>query len=208
MRSSAIIIIALSALISCNNKKATPVKTMPADSAKSLVIKVDHDSLILSLTKQILIAVKANDYNSFASFIHPIEGTRFSPFGYIDTTSDVKLTANEFLDNLKKKTKLNWGSYDGSGEPILLSIKDYFGKFVYNADFLNAEKTSLNKLLGTGNSLNNLQAIYKDSDFTESYFSGFDKKYEGMDWTCLRLVYKKYGDEYYLIAVVHDQWTI
>ena len=30
-----------------------------------------------------------------------------------------------------------------------------------------------------GNSLNNLSSVYKDCDFTESYFSGFKKEYAG-----------------------------
>ncbi|MEO6720683.1 MAG: hypothetical protein ABIN67_09955 [Ferruginibacter sp.] len=208
MRSSATIIILVSALIGCNNKKPTPVKIAPADTAKTTVIEVDHDSMVLSLTKQILTAIKAKDYKSFSTFIHPTEGTRFSPYGYIDTSTDLIFTTKEFLSNADQQKKLDWGTSDGSGDKILLSVTGYFKKFVYDADFLHAEKTSLNKMLGAGNSLNNLQDVYKGSDFTESYFSGFDKKYGGMDWTCLRLVYKKYQDKYYLIAVVHDQWTI
>ena len=89
-----------------------------------------------------------------------------------------------------------------------MTIENYFKKFVYNADFLNAEQTNLNKMVGSGNSLNNLITTYKGCNYTESYFSGFDKKYDGMDWCCLRLVYTKYQLKYYLIAIVHDQWTI
>ncbi|HSN61677.1 MAG TPA: hypothetical protein VLR49_12130 [Ferruginibacter sp.] len=201
-------------ILSCNNQeKSDPPKTVtPApDTALNIIpvpVKVDKDTLILNATKQILTALKNKDYKQFSTFIHPVLGVRFSPYGYIDTGSNLKFNTGNFLDKNKTQGKLNWGNYDGSGDEMVLSINEYFAKFVYNADFVNAEKTSLNKMIGSGNSLNNLEKIYKDCDFTESYFSGFDKKYNGMDWTCLRLVFKNYNDNYYLVGVVHDQWTI
>ncbi len=63
-------------------------------------------------------------------------------------------------------------------------------------------------MIGSSNSLNNLETVYNGCNFTESYFSGFDKKFEGMDWSSLRLVFKKHLDRFYLIAIVHDKWTI
>ena len=208
MRSIAIIMMIAFALIGCNEKRAAPAETKPADSASTKTVVINNDSIILSLTKQVLSALKTKEYRLFAEFIHPVEGTRFSPYGYIDTAADVKFTTKEFLSNVDQQPKINWGSYDGSGDTLLLTIAEYFKKFVYNADFLHAEKTSINKMISAGNSLNNLETIYKDSNYTESYFSGFDKKYGGMDWTCLRLVYRTYNGKFFLVAVVHDQWTI
>lgn len=201
-------------IVGCNNqeKSDTPTTITPApDTAVNIIqlpVKVDKDSVILYLTKQILTALKNKDYVQFSTFIHPLLGVRFSPYGYIDTTSNLKFSTGNFLEKNKTQGKLNWGNYDGSGDEMVLSINEYFAKFVYNADFLNAEKTTLNKMIGSGNSLNNLEKVYTGCDFTESYFSGFDKKYNGMDWCCLRLVFKNYNDTYYLVGVVHDQWTI
>ena len=90
----------------------------------------------------------------------------------------------------------------------MLTIEEYFKKFIYAADFLNAEKVSINQKNGQGNSINNIVEIYKPCDFVESHFAGFDKSLGGMDWQSLRLVFKKYNDKYYLVGVVHDQWTI
>jgi hypothetical protein len=38
--------------------------------------------------------------------------------------------------------------------------------------------------------------------------SGFDPEYEGMDWRSLRLVFEKKNDIWYLVGIIHDQWTI
>jgi len=177
-------------------------------SANTKIISADNDTAILVLTKQILTMLKNKKYKMLSEFIHPTLGLRFSPYAYIDTTTNLKFTAVNFFEKSKLQTILKWGNYDGSGDEILLTIEKYLEKFVYSADFLNADKTSLNKMIGTGNSLNNLETIYKNCNYTESYFAGFDEKYDGMDWCCLRLVYKKYQSKNYLIAIVHDQWTI
>ncbi len=194
-------------LVSCNDRQLKPDNNSIVDSSKSLTI-INTDSIILNLTKQVLNSIKNKDYNILAGFIHPTLGVRFSPYAFIDTTVNLIFSTEKFLQQIKTQNKFIWGSYDGSGDNIDLTVENYFSKFVYNADFLNAEKISLNKMIGSGNSLNNLEKVYKGCYFTESYFSGFDKKYDGMDWCCLRLVFKKHLDKYYLIAVVHDQWTI
>ena len=201
-------------ILSCNNqeKSEAPQTITPAPDTLvteiNLPVKVNKDKVIMNLAKEVLTALKQKDYQIFSTFIHPALSVRFSPYGYIDTINNLKFSKTNFIENSKKQGKLKWGNYDGSGDEIVLSINEYFAKFVYNADFLNAEKTSLNKMIGSGNSLNNLEDIYKDCDFTESYFPGFDKKYNGMDWCSLRLIFKNYNDKYYLVGVVHDQWTI
>lgn len=200
-------------VLSCRNIQEQPatnvhvVETIKSESAP-IVHEVNQDSVLLETTKKVLTALKNKDYVSLASYIHPVTGVRFSPYSYIDTERDITLKREEFTESVNKKDILIWGNYDGSGDTIRLTIDNYFKKFVYDHDFLNAEKTSLNKIMGKGNSTNNLEEVYSDCAFTESYFSGFDKKFDGMDWESLRLVYKKYGDRYFLVGIVHDQWTI
>lgn len=183
------------------------VETIKSESIRS-VHDANQNSVVLETTKQVLIAIKNKDYTKFASYIHPVSGIRFSPYASIDTTVDIKFSHEKFSEAANKRDELIWGYYDGSGDTIRLSVDNYFNKFVYNHDFLNAEKTSLSKITGKGNSTNNLEEVYSGCVCTESYFSGFDKKYDGMDWESLRLVYKKYGARYLLVGIVHDQWTI
>lgn len=205
--------ILLLSVFSCNPKKQIDkTGSSVSDSITYLTpaptfITIDSDSALLQQSHKILTIIKNKDYANLVNYFHPVVPVRFSPYGYIDTTADVQFKFQKFIALIGSQKKTYWGNYDGSGDSILLSLEKYFDKFIYNADFLNAEKTSVNKMIGSGNSLNNLKIIYKDALFTESYFSGFDKKYGGMDWSSLRLVYKKYNDHLFLIAIVHDQWT-
>jgi hypothetical protein len=197
-------------LLACQNRKTNEGSEALTDTIAQQPDTAGKGAQVLALDKQVLTALKNKDYESFAGFIHPAQGVRFSPYSYVDTTSAILFSVQGFLEEVSKKpqTKIIWGQYDGTGEPIVLTIDEYFKKFVYDADFLNAPKNSLNEMIGKGNSLNNLTAIYKDSDFTEHHFPGFDQKYDGMDWCSLRLVFKNYNSKMYLVGIVHDQWTI
>jgi hypothetical protein len=208
MKTPLLIILFIISLTSCDGSKSKSKGTNSSDNILLNSPTVNKDSLIFELTNQIMTSIKVKDFKKFSEFIHPIFGVRFSPYAFIDTSTNVKLTSVTLIEQIKKQTKLVWGSFDGSGEIIQLTIEEYFNRFVYNADFINAEKKSINKMIGRGNTINNLESIYNGCDYTESYFSGFDKKFEGMDWCCLRLVFKKYNDKYYLVGIVHDQWTI
>lgn len=168
----------------------------------------NSDSLVLSTSRQVLALLKNKAFIRLAAHFHPVEGVRFSPYGFVDTTSHKILQAGEFLQAIEKKQTIYWGTYDGTGDSILLTAAQYYNKFIYNADFLNAEKYSINKRISTGNSPDNIPSIFPGCNYTEHYFPGFDKKYGGMDWTTLKLVFKFHNGRNYLVGIVHDQWTI
>lgn len=177
----------------------------------STVVNVlPKDSVLKDLSKSVLTAFKNKDYTALASLMHPDEGVRFSPYGYIDTLHDKIIKAEWIVKQAgsKKQEKILWGEFDGTGDPINQTLDEYMKEFVYDVDFLNPEKLTVNQFIGAGNSPNNLAAIYPGLDFTESWFSGFDKRYDGMDWRSLRLVFRLKDGKYYLVAVVHDEWTI
>jgi hypothetical protein len=198
--------------VACNNvSNKEAVTSSDSTIVDSLVTGIDEaksNETLIKLNKEILVAIKKQDYQSLANYIHPTLGVRLSPYGTISINNDAIINATELLKMMKENTKLFWGNYDGTGDPIDLSAKDYFEQFVYDEDFLNAEKVTINRSSATGNSINNISLVYPQNDYIENYFSGIDKKYEGMDWRALRLVFQKEGGKYYLIGIIHDQWTI
>src|SRR5690606_25884448 len=167
-----------------------------------------RDSSLLSASEAVLTLMKERNFEGLSRFIHPELGIRFSPYGHVDTAAHVRLTRQQFLQLKEEEKPVLWGNYDGTGKDIQLTFEEYFEKFVYDVDFLNPEQTSVNEILGQGNTLHNLETVYPGADFTESYFSGFEEKYDGMDWRSLRLVFQSYEGRPYLVGIVHDQWTI
>lgn len=215
--------------IACNDKskKESNVETTTADSGQVVDRKADSllriknvqdsiqllrrkDSILLRTTQTILITLKNKNYLAFANYIHPVEGLRFSPYGYVDTVHDIKVSRQKFINEAGKTPQdmIVWGAFDGTGDPIRMTLNNYLQRFVYDVDFVKPEKRSVNKFIGGGNSLNNLESVYKNCDFTESHFSGFEEKYGGMDWKTLRLVFKNRNGKFFLVGIVHDEWTI
>jgi hypothetical protein len=224
MKTVFLFIVSIFLLVGCNPKKKDA--KAPANDTLNVDVTELHDSLkqaqdagvvhasnkdsvLMSLTKEILTSIKNKQYTKLDSFIHPTEGIRFSPYATIDPSSDKKFSKEAFLKlvTTNRNKKINWGSYDGSGNPILLTPNEYFKTFVYDANFVKPNKAGVNKFLSGGNSVNNLKKFYGNADFTESYFSG-SKKYGRADWKTVRLVFKQVDGKYYLIAIVHNQWTI
>lgn len=167
------------------------------------------ESDIELMAVSILTLLKDSEYYKLVDFIHPVHGVRFSTYAYIDTVNDIILNPDQFKEALINVDTFNWGYFDGEGSIIHYTLKEYIKNFVYDADFLNAEKFGVNEMFGNGNSLNNLEEIYGNGySYTESYFSGFNPELEGLDWNCLRLVFKSSNGMLYLVGIVHDEWTI
>ena len=188
-------------------KRSDEIKPAEADTAHASGLY--KDSALLQLTQDILTAFKDKNYLAVTNFIDPIAGIRFSPYGFIDTLRNVTLSKEKFAEQAgsSNQAKIVWGEFDGSGDTIRMTLNEYIQKFVYDVDFSKPETRKVNEFIGHGNSLNNLLSVYKNCDFTESHFSGFEKKYEGMDWRTLRLIFKERDGKYFLAGIVHDQWT-
>lgn len=198
----------------CNNDKQKKEKTSAtvADTVKNNLPVDDGDGLsqqdsIKATGRQVLNFLKDKNYPELIKYFSS-EGVRFSPYGYIDTANTKRLTPEDFLESINKKWTLTWGSYDGTGDAIKLSVPAYLKKFVYNADYVNAEAVGYDAVMKQGNSTNNVKELYPNHHFIDYHFSGFDQKNKGMDWTTLRLVFEKEDGQYFLLAIIHDQWTI
>jgi hypothetical protein len=148
------------------------------------------------------------DLVSLAEYVHPTKGVRFTPYGYINLEEDQGFSSIEITNLWDDDKTYLWGYYDGTGDPIELTFREYYSKFIYDVDFADAEEISVNKRLGQGNSLDNSKIVYQNGTVVEFHFSGFDKQYDGMDWKSLRLVLEKVEDKWFLIGIIHDQWTI
>lgn len=194
-----------------NSTQNSKVKQNSDLKDKGKVLQKDTEEYVKSIiekrSKDVLTAIKNYDMKKVANYVHPDKGVRFSPYAYVDVKKDLVFTAKQ-VKNLASDTKIyHWGYYDGSGEPIQLKFSDYYQRFIYDVDFVNAPQVGYNKTLGHGNTINNAFEVYKNSIIVEYHFPGFDPQYEGMDWRSLRLVYQKKNNVWYLVGVIHDQWT-
>jgi len=162
--------------------------------------------VVLDQASQVIAVLKEKDMTTLSSYVHPQLGLRFSPYASVKDTDQV-FSVVKVAGLMADPTVYTWGAYDGSGAPIDLTFANYYSKFVYDADFANAPQLALNHLLGGSTSMDNIFEFYQSAMFVEYHFPGFDPQFEGMDWRSLRLVFIEDNNTWYLVGIIHDQWT-
>jgi len=164
---------------------------------------------VMARAREVATAFRDRDMAKLAIMVHPDKGVRFSPYSFVRTgqDGDVVLTANEVRLILADSRSFTWGVSDGKGDPIVLGFWSYVQGFVYDRDFLAAPVVEFNKVVMQGNTVVNITDAYPDGLFVEFHFPGTEQ-YSGYDWDSLRLVFEQKGKTWYLVGVVHDQWTI
>jgi hypothetical protein len=180
---------------------------LPASTETAPINTPIPKMLLTEAAERVVDALAARDLETVASFVHPVQGVRFSPYAYVREAHQVFMP-EDFIGLAESNTIYLWGYYDGSGEPIELTFNDYYARFVYSSDFANPEQMAVDARLGEGNSINNIHKFYPGSSYVEYHFGGFDEQYSGMDWQSLRLVFIEENGIWYLVGIVHDEWTI
>ena len=168
----------------------------------------DPKKIIEATSEQVIKAISEKDTDAWSEFVHPEKGLRFTPYTFVSTENDVVFTKEEIKDFFNDTNEYLWGFYDGTGDEIRLTPGEYYDKFVYSEDFKNAPEIGYNEVLSFGNALENQFEVYDSPIIVEYYFPGFDELYEGMDWRSLRLVFEEYEDDWKLVGIIHNQWTI
>lgn len=151
-----------------------------------------------------LAAIKARDMAALAAIVHPSKGLRFSPYAHVDQQRDQRFTRDELERAFADASKRTWGEYDGIAGPIDLSFADYFQRFVYDRDFAAAPEISYNRAIGSGNTIENTADMYPDAIMVEHHFPSSPNT---LDWKSLRLLFEELDGAWYLVAIVHAEWT-
>lgn len=176
----------------------------PTTQQVGQVSPAEAEQIIAPTAKQAIEALKNRDMVQLASMAHPEKGVLFSPYGFMGEDK-VILKAEQLSGALTDPTVRHWGSFDGTGDPIDLTFAAYFERFVYSHDFAAAPQISYNQPI---KEIYHAEEFEPSSIMVEYHFPGFDPKYEGLDWQSLRLVFEQQGQTWYLVGILHSQWTI
>lgn len=162
------------------------------------------------ITRAIEVAqfIRDRNWSALAGAIHPEKGVRFTPYSWVEPNTDMTFTPEEVAAFGSDSASYMWGYSDGPGEPMYMTPEEYFVRFVFNADYTQAPCLSVNRIMASGNALENVADAYPDGRFVEFYYSGLDPVNEGFDWCALKLVFEAYGNQLMLVGVIHSEWTI
>lgn len=198
--------------ISILTRLANSEQEIPSEQlTKSFDIELqasDAKSIIKTISDETILAIKNKDSEKWAQLVHPIKGVRFTPYTYVSVERDVVFVQEDIRNFFNDQNQYLWGYYDGTGWDILLTPTEYYERFIYSHDFINAEQVGYNEVLSHGNMLENQFEVYDNPIIVEYYFPGFNLEYGGLDWRSLRLVFEEYNNTWKLVGVISNQWTI
>jgi hypothetical protein len=182
--------------------------TSPAASAAAGLSAQQARDIIEMTASRAVQALKSRDMNELSKLVHPLKAVRFSPYAFLDVKADVRFTAAMIRGAFTDGKVRVWGRYDGSGKPIRLSFSEYYKRFVYDRDFARAPEIFYNSTQESrGNTHDNSREEYPEAIIVEFHVPGpagqDDSGFRG-----LRLVFEQYRDAWYLVHIVHDEWTI
>lgn len=169
---------------------------------------------VASLAARAILSLRGHDLAELARLVHPVKGVTFSPYTYVRPLqgapgeADLVFSRSQLQGLWSDPAVYHWGTFDGSGEPIDLTFREYYGRFIYDVDFAQPDVIGFDQTIGQGNTINNIATAFPIALTVEYHFEGFDPQYAGMDWRSLRLVIEEYEGSWYVVGIVHDEWTI
>jgi len=169
---------------------------------------VDARREVGARVEQTLSALARRDGPALAALAHPTKGIRFSPYPFVRTDRDQVLTRSDLTNAFTSTTTRTWGVSNGRGDPIVLTYGRYHDQFVYARDFAAAKWTAYNHPIGSGNSIDNTADVYPDAILFEAYDPGPDPALADTRWQSLRLLYERVDTTWFLVGIVHGEWTI
>jgi len=162
---------------------------------------------ITELAYTVLRYVRDDDFLALSRIVHPEYGVVLSPYATINLATDRHYSAEEVAVLESDTGTYVWGVYNGSGEPIVMTVAEYFTQFIPAADFINAPVIGINQIVRSGNALENITDVFPDVKFVDFHIPG-GEPVEEFDWSSLRLGFEEYNGELRLTVIVFSKWTV
>ena len=174
-------------------------KTVSAESADN------SDVTLLAYT--VLGYIRDGDFTALSQVVHPGYGVLISPYATINPATDRRFTPEQIAALETDTSVYVWGVYNGSGEPIELTPEEYFAEFIPAAEYMDAAVIGINKIVRSGNALENITDIFPGVRYVDFHKPG-GEPVEEFDWSSLRLGFMEYDGYLRLVAIVFSKWTV
>ena len=153
-------------------------------------------------------SLQRGDWAMLASYVHPKRGVTFTPYSTVQPETDLTFTPEQVKNLSQDETVYTWGFEDGRGDPIRLTMAQYVQRYVYDADYTQVPEIGVDRIMTGGNALENLAEAYPGCRFVDFSFPSADPVNDGLDWSSLKLVFQLEDSGWFLVGIVHGEWTI
>lgn len=152
--------------------------------------------------------LQQQNWAALAAYVHPEQGVTFTPYSTVEPESNLTFSADQIKNLSQDQTIYTWGFEDGRGDPIQMTILQYYERYVYDKDYTQAPEIGVDRIITGGNALENLAEAYPGCRFVDFCFPSADPVNDGLDWSSLKLVFQPGEEHWYLVGIVHGEWTI
>lgn len=191
----------------CTTITKTPneeIKTVETTPKEEIKIDMTNKEQVIDF---IISALKEENIDNIAK-VTSKEWIRFSPYSYIDIDRHITLKKEELKQAFDSDIQYVRWSQDGTGDPMLMTFKNYFKRYVYDIDFQQMAEKYYDQNFQRGNTINNVEDVYTGVSTIEFFVPGINPEYAGMDRKGLTLVLQQENNEWKLRAIIHNEWTI
>lgn len=197
-----------------NNFNAPPAvpqsddSASPSPSAVPEPLDPEDNFLLLGSACVVCRCLQQQDWGTLATYVHLDRGVTFTPYSTVDPDGDLNFTAGQIQNLAQDSNVYTWGFEDGRGDPIQMTFPQYFERYVYDRDYIQVPELGVDRIMTGGNALENLTEVYEGCRFVDFSFPSFDPVNDGLDWSSLKLVFQPEGEHWYLVGIVHGEWTV
>ena len=185
-----------------------PSGSSAGGSAEGPALDQTDNFSLLQTACEVCDAIARRDFAALSSYVHPDRGVTFTPYSTVDFTTDLTFTPDQIHGLEQDQTTYVWGLEDGRGLPIQMTMSQYLDRYVWDANYTRAPEIGIDRIITGGNALENLTEAYEDCRFVDFCHPSADPVNDGLDWSSLKLVFRGEADGWYLVGVVHGEWTI
>ena len=183
-----------------------PVQNNADKGKKAEAINPKENFPLLNTACAALRAIQQRDYSSLAAYVHPERGLTFTPYSTVDVNSDLNFNQSQVKKFAGDTNRYVWGAIPGTGELIQMIPEEFISRYIFGSDYTQASKIGVDKINISGNALENVTEVYPDCRFVEFTFPATEAG--GQNWSSLKLVLAPAETKWYLVALIHSQWTV
>jgi len=153
--------------------------------------------------------IKERDFAELARFVHPELGVTFSPNATVTPSTNKRFSAEEIAAFSHDTSTYIWGVYSAGGEPIELTVAEYFSRFVFCKDYTTAPYLGVNSIVRSSNALENITEVFPNVQYIDFHIPRGERgSIDDYEWSSLRLGFEEYDGRLWLMVITHCKWSV
>jgi hypothetical protein len=130
---------------------------------------------LTELAYTVLGYISDGNYPALSKAAHPEFGVVFSPYATVALSTNKCFQKDQIAAFGSDSTVYVWGVQEGTGEPIEMTAGDYITNYILAKDFRGASVIGINRIVKSGNALENITEVFPDVKFVDFHIPGGEK---------------------------------